>query len=85
MAIGNMELMNECFPKHSRMGTEKNEILLKNTYIRFLSIKNEETRCLLFQFPEHAAVVPAGDRLPGAVLPPAGQSAHLLTGRRLPL
>ena len=21
MAIGNAELMNECFPKHSRMGT----------------------------------------------------------------
>ena len=26
MAIGNGELMHECFPKHLRMGTAKNEI-----------------------------------------------------------
>ena len=25
MAIGNVELMHECFPKHSYMGTRKNK------------------------------------------------------------
>ena len=30
MAIGNVELMNECFPKHLFMGTKKNEIKKKD-------------------------------------------------------
>ena len=30
MAIGNGELMHECFPKNSRIGTAKNEIRQRN-------------------------------------------------------
>ena len=30
MAFGNEELMHECFPKHSPIGTAKNEIRQRN-------------------------------------------------------